>query len=42
MDPFDIFSALKDVQQSWKDRPLELARRQTDLALQLQEATWRK
>ena len=26
MDPFDIFSALLDVQQSWKDRPLERAR----------------
>ena len=39
MDPFDILSALKDMQQSWKDRPLELARRQADLALKLQEAT---
>ncbi len=39
MDPFDILSALQDVQQCWRDRPLELARRQADLALQLQEAT---
>jgi len=39
MDPFDIFSALKDVEQCWRDRPLELAGRQADLALQLQEAT---
>lgn len=38
MDPFDILSALKDAQQSWKDRPLELGRRQAQLVLQLQEA----
>jgi len=39
MDPFDILSALKDVQQSWMDRPQEMVRRQAQLALQLQEAT---
>jgi polyhydroxyalkanoate synthase len=39
MDPFNILSALQDVQQSWRERPLELARRQAQLALQLQEAT---
>ncbi len=39
MDPFDILSALQDVQRCWRERPLELARRQAELALQLQEAT---
>ena len=39
MDLFGIFSAMMDVQRSWEDRPLELARKQTDLLLKLQEAT---
>ena len=39
MDLFGIFSAMMDVQRSWEDRPLELARMQADLLLKLQEAT---
>jgi polyhydroxyalkanoate synthase len=39
MDIFGIFSAVMDVQRSWVERPLELARKQADLLVKLQEAT---
>ena len=39
MDIFGIFSAMMDVQRSWVERPLELARMQADLLVKLQEAT---
>jgi polyhydroxyalkanoate synthase len=39
MDIFGIFSAVMDVQRSWVERPLELARMQADLLVKLQEAT---
>jgi polyhydroxyalkanoate synthase len=39
MDPFGIYSAMMDVFRSWEGYPLELARKQADLLLRLQEAT---
>jgi polyhydroxyalkanoate synthase len=39
MDLFGIFSAMMDVKRSWEEHPLELARKQADLLLKLQEAT---
>jgi poly[(R)-3-hydroxyalkanoate] polymerase subunit PhaC len=39
MDFFGIFSAMMEVQRSWEEHPRELARKQADLLLKLQEAT---
>jgi polyhydroxyalkanoate synthase len=39
MDLFGIFSAMMDVQRSWEEHPKELARKEADLLLRLQEAT---